>query len=92
VYCSRDLEDRVVSAFDKAGVEAYLRVGSATGNKFLPEGQVPRTMTWEAVMYVIPAAEEGVISAVVEELEAYAGSCEIEPCLRMVVGTVQEVH
>ena len=46
VFCSRDLESRVVSILDEAGLDGYLRVGDVMGNRFLPKGQVPRSETW----------------------------------------------
>ena len=92
VFCSRDLEQRVVSILDKAGLDGYLRVGDVTGNRFLPKGQVPRSETWEAVMIVIPLGETGVIDRVREKLQAIAASCEIEPCIRLLVNTSCEVY
>jgi hypothetical protein len=90
IFCSRDEETRVVAALDAAGVEGYLRVGSATGNKFLEAGRVPRTMSWEAAMFVVPALPEERARAVVQTLGDYARDCEIEPCLRMVLSPVDE--
>ena len=90
VFASPDLEHQVVSALDRAGAEGYFRAAGASANKFNPEGEVPRVMTWAAVMFVVPAAPNEVIKAIVKELEEYAGACEVEPCLRMVVTAVQE--
>ncbi len=91
IYCSRDLEDRVVAALDAAGVEGFLRVGEATGNKFQPPALLPRTMTWEAALFVAPAAAEQKVEQIIAELESYAGACEVRPCLRMVVSAVERV-
>jgi hypothetical protein len=90
LYCSRDLEDRVISALDRAGVHGFLRVGDATGNKFLPQGEVPRTMTWEASLIVVPVVPSEKVDQIVKELREYAGSCEIDPCLRLTVSPVDE--
>ena len=90
IYCSRDLEERVVSALDQAGVEGFVRIPHVTGNKFREPGGVPRTLTWEALAFVVPGAEEATVEAVVRELEGYAGGCEIRPCLRMVVSSVEK--
>ena len=92
IFCSRDEEERVVAILERAGVQSYLRVGNATGNKFLEAGRVPRTMSWEAAMFVVPAAEDPCVRAVAEALSEYTGKCEFEPCLRFVVGTVDEVR
>jgi len=92
VYASEDLEDRVVAAFDHAGVDAYMKIGDATGVRFSAPGQLPRTMTWGATLFVVPAADRASIDRVVGELKQYAGTCEVEPCLRIVVSAVEELH
>lgn len=92
IYCSRDLETRVVTALDHAGVEGYLRLAGATGNRFGAPGQVPRSIAWEATLFLVPGADEGGVRAIVEQLEEYAGSCEIAPCLRIVVASIDEIH
>jgi hypothetical protein len=91
IYCSRDLEDRVVSALDVASVEGFLRLGSGSGHRFLARGEVPRSVTWEASVIVVPAVSEERVGWVVRELREYAGRCEIEPCLRVVVSPVDQV-
>jgi hypothetical protein len=91
IFCNRDEEERVVSALDHAGIPGFLRVGEATGHRFLDPGRVPRDVTWEATMFVVPAANEERLSAAVKELRAYAADCEIEPCLRIVVSPIDDV-
>jgi hypothetical protein len=92
IFCNRDEEERVVTALDHAGIASYLRIGEATGNRFLDPGQIPRAMTWEATMFVVPAVSEDRMSAAVKELRAHARDCEIEPCLRIVVSPVDDVY
>jgi hypothetical protein len=91
IYCSRDLEDRVIAALDRVGVEGFMRVGGATGNKFKPPAELPRAMTWEAILFLVPAAPDNKIEQVIGELERYAGACEVRPCLKIVVSTVEKV-
>jgi len=92
IFCSRDLEQQVVSTLDDAGLHGYLRIGGATGNRFLAKGQVPRSVTWEAVMIVVPGAEDETIDAVRDKLLGIAASCEIEPCIRLLVNTACELY
>jgi hypothetical protein len=92
VFCNRDEEQHVVTALDQAGIPSYLRVGDATGHRFLDPGRVPRDMTWEATMFVVPAASEERIGAAVKGLRSHAGECEVEPCMRIVVSPVDEVY
>ena len=88
IFCSRDLEDRVVTELDRAAVEGFFRLPGGTGNKFRERGGVPRTITWEATMFVVPAAPAERVEAIVRALESHAGSCEIRPCLRMTVAAI----
>ena len=92
IYCSRDLENHVVNALDHAKVEGFLRVGGASGSKFCDPGEVPRTMDWEATMFLIPGAAVPQIEAVISELEDYAKSCETYPCLRMSVTSLEQLY
>lgn len=92
VYVSHDLEARVVHAFDHAGIDGYLRVGGATGVRFTAPGQLPRTVTWDASLFLVPSAADAQVRKVVEELREFAGTCEFEPCLRIVVSRIEEVH
>lgn len=91
IFCSGDLEAKVVSALDRAGVEGYLRLGEATGNKFLPPQEIPRTMVWQATVIVVPAVAPEKAEQIIEELQEYAGSCEVTPCLRIVQSAVERV-
>ena len=92
VFCSRDLESQVVSTLDEAGLHGYLRLGDATGNRFLAKGQVPRSVTWEAVVIVVPGDDDAVIDAVREKLQDIAEKCDVEPCIRLLVNTACEVY
>ena len=91
IFCSQDLDDRVVAALDAADVGSFLHVGDATGRQFAERGALPRTISWEASMFVVPALEESKISLVTRDLSAHAGRCDVEPCLRMVVGSVERI-
>ena len=92
IFCSRDLESQVVSILDEAGLYGYLRIGDATGNRFLPKGEVPRAVTWEAVMIVVPGDEDATIDAVRETLQGIAADCEVAPCIRLLVNTACETY
>lgn len=92
IFCSRDLEDRVITALDTAGIEGFARMSDVTGNKFLSKGQVPRTMAWDSLCIIVPADTDERVDEVVGILKQYAGKCDIEPCLRMVVSSVEKAY
>lgn len=90
IYCSRDLDERIISVLDRAEVHGFVRVADATGNKFLPAGEVPRSMTWEASLIIVPVVSSEKTEEILRALRSYAGSCEIEPCLHATVSPVDE--
>ncbi len=92
IYCSRDLENRVVNALDHAALEGFLRIGGASGSKFCDPGEVPRTMDWEATVFLVPGTEDTKVQAVVNELAEYASSCDTSPCLRIAVTPVEQIY
>ena len=91
ITVSRDLEDRVVDALEAAGVEGFVRVEHATGNKFQDSPELPRTLTWDASLFIVPAADDEAVNRIASDLERYAGSCEIQPCLRLVATPVERI-
>lgn len=92
IFCSSDLADRVVAALDRAGVEGFASLEKATGNKFADAGRFPRTITWEAHVFIVPGATDGQIGQVVGELECLANECEIKPCLRISVVPLEALY
>jgi hypothetical protein len=92
IFCSRDLEQRAVAVLDGEGLQGYLRLGDATGNRFLPKGQLPRAVVWEAVMLVVPGDEDERIDRVRKKLQLLAADCEVEPCIRLLVHSGVEAY
>ena len=91
ILCSADLSATVQEALVKAGAEGFLNLPNASGMKpgaAAPHGRVPR---YPAEMFVVPARDE-VARKVVAALEAYAGECKVEPCLRILVSSLEEVY
>ena len=91
IACSDDIEDRVIALLDEAGVEGYIRLGDATGNKFTERGEAYRVMTWPATILLVPGVPDDGVTRVVSSLQRYAASCTTDPCLRVVVASVDEV-
>ena len=91
VLCSSDLAEQVQDALVSAGVEGFLRVPGAVGVKpgaATAHGRYPR---WEAELFLAPVAD-GVAEAIVASLRAFAGRCEVEPCLRILVSSLEAAY
>ncbi len=91
IYCSEDLEHRVVSSIDRHGAEGYLAIPNAVGHKFLEPGTLPRSVSFEAVMIVVPGASEACVAGILADLQHMAQQCEIQPCLRVSVLDVEQL-
>jgi len=91
IFCSADLSDTVRDALVRAGVAGFLKVPHAVGSKPGATWEHGRYPTWEAEMFVA-AAETANVDRVVAALEQFAGKCEVEPCLRILVSPVEAVY
>jgi hypothetical protein len=91
VLCSSDISDIVQTALVRAGVEGFLNVPRATGVK--PGAAAPhgRTAQWAADLFVAPVPDD-LVPRVVQALETYRGSCEEEPCLRILVAPLEAAY
>ncbi|GAB4226906.1 MAG: hypothetical protein Kow0062_28860 [Acidobacteriota bacterium] len=91
ILCNSDLADRVIAALDHAGAHHFLRVPEGVGTMFEPPGRIPRTITWEATMFVVPGLDEEQIDRLVHELRDVVGECSAENCLRILVSNVDRL-
>jgi hypothetical protein len=91
IYCSEDLEHQVVGALDRHGAEGYLKIPGAVGHKFLERESLPRTVSFGAIVIVVPGASEASVAAILKDLQDFAGKCEIQPCLRASVVNVEQL-
>jgi len=89
IFCSPDLESRVISVLDEEGVEGFLHLPGGSANLFDDPGRVPRSLTWGANLVVVPAADDEVVERVADRLDEYASSCATETCLRYAVTVVE---
>jgi hypothetical protein len=91
LYFSRDLEDSVVAALDLPGIDGFVRLGDATGSRFAPAGELPRTVGWNAAVILVPAAPDDAVETVLGRLRPLGEPCEAEACLRVTVSTVERL-
>jgi len=91
ILCSADLSGTVQDVLVRTGVEGFLRIPGAVGvmpGAAAAHGRWPR---WEAEMFVTPITEDAV-SRAVEALRVHAGHCEVEPCLRILISSLEAVY
>jgi hypothetical protein len=91
ILCSSDLAETVQDALVRAGVEGFLRVPGAVGVKPGAAAEHGRWPRWEAEMFVTPVTED-VLSLIVDGLRSFAGRCDVEPCLRILVSSLEAVY
>lgn len=91
ILCSSDLGERVQDALIRAGAEGFLHVPSAVGFKPGAAAEHGRWPRYPAEMYVAPVAER-VATEVLGTLGEFAGRCDVEPCLKIVVSSVEKVY
>lgn len=91
IFCSSDLSDTVRDVLVHAGVAGFLKVPHAVGSKPGATGQHGRYPTWDAEMFVA-AAESETVAKAVKDLQQYAGKCDVEPCLRILVSALEAVY
>jgi len=88
IYASSDLENRVVSAIQDSGADTYLTIDNATAHRFNRSHDLPRTMTWSAVMFLVPGLSEAQASRLSEALRHECDASETQPCLRLTMNDV----
>ena len=91
VLCSADLSDRVYATLIRAGVEGFIKIPHAVGH--LPgaaavHGRFPH---WEAEVF-LASVEPQTLDGVVGELREFIGSCEVTPCIRILVAPLEAVY
>ena len=91
IFCSSDLSDTVRDALVQAGIEGFLKVPHAVGSKPGATWEHGRYPTWDAEVFMTPAPEDKV-RQVVERLREYCGKCDIEPCLHILVSTLDAAY
>ncbi len=91
VLCSSDLAETVQDALVGAGIEGFLRIPGAVGVRPGAAAEHGRWPRFEAEMFVAPVPDAAA-EAIVAELGSFAGRCEIEPCLRILVSSLEAVR
>ena len=91
VLCSSDLSEAVREALITSGAEGFLQIPGAVGNKPGAAAEHGRYPRWEAEVFLAPAPEE-VVEKAIARLKHLSDDCEVEPCLRILVSTLDAVY
>ncbi len=92
ILSSEEILDQVKRSISHAQLGCYAEIGSAYGHHAKDLRFVEtQEMTWPASMFVILGEDEAV-AGIVAELKQYAGSCDVKPCLQLIVTDVVDYY
>jgi len=91
ILCSSDLSNAVRDALVDAGAEGFLQIPGAVGTKPGAAAEHGRYPRWEAEMFLAPAPDE-VVQKAVARLRHLTADCEVEPCLRILVSSLEALY
>jgi hypothetical protein len=90
IICSSEIARKVERVLSASGIRGFFHT-QGTGTHVEKKGPYNQNLTWPADIFIVPAEEER-LRPVIAKLTEYAGKCEIEPCLRMILVPVEEFH
>ena len=90
IFCSSEISGMVVSILTNAGVKGFMHL-QGTGTNVIQKTAFSHDLTWPADVFIVPA-EETALRGVVDKLKSYAGKCEIDPCLKLILSTIDEMY
>lgn len=90
IICSSEIADRVTSALSKEKIQGFAHL-NGTGTNVVKKGPYTHDLTWPADLYIVPG-EEAPLRRIVDELKRYAGDCEVQPCLKLILSDVEEMY
>ncbi|MBN2430594.1 MAG: hypothetical protein JXQ27_03930 [Acidobacteria bacterium] len=92
ILCSDEIRERIIHTLNRVDTGGYAEVGQVSGNRPKdPRYLDSRGMSWPAAMFVM-VAEEAQVRQIVDELKDYAGHCDVQPCLRIMVLDLAEYY
>lgn len=91
IMCSADISEIVRDSLVASGIEGFLKIPHAVGSKPRATWSHGSYPLWEAEVY-IAAVDDAAAQTVVDRLKDYAGRCEVEPCLRILVSSLEAVY
>ena len=89
IFCSSDIANVVSKELSASGIQGYMRL-AGHGTNVEKKTAFSHDLTWPADVFIIPA-DETKIRRIMSGLKAYAGKCDMEPCLKMILSSVDEL-
>ncbi|MFA6449938.1 MAG: hypothetical protein WCX65_10735 [bacterium] len=90
IFCSSEISDMVIGILSSSGIKGFMHL-QGTGTNVIKKTAFAHDLTWPADVFIVPA-EEQPIRNILEHLKNYAGKCEIEPCLKLILSSVDEMY
>lgn len=93
IMCSESIAGQVTQVLDSIiHMEGYVRVsGSGVKCKVPVSGAYEgKSIPWSAEVFIM-ALPEDTVKIITDELKQYANRCDIAPCLRMIVTSIEEL-
>ena len=89
IFCSSDIADVVTKELSTSGIQGYMHL-SGQGTNIEKKSAFSHDLTWPAEVFIVPA-DETKIRKIMGSLKGYAGKCEMEPCLKLILSSVDEL-
>ena len=90
IFCSSEIAGMVTGVLSSSGIKGFMHL-RGMGTNVIKKTALTHDLTWPADVFIVPA-EEKAVRHIVEKLKSYAGKCEIEPCLKLIVSSVDEMY
>lgn len=91
VYCSEELSEDIQHILHHYDLEGFIHEPGMVATKFKPKGSYGKDMSWQTNIFVV-FPEDQQLEGIVGELKHYINACEIEPCLRIIVTSVDLIY
>jgi len=90
IFCSSELAEMVTGTLSASGIQGYMHL-PGQGTNVVKKTAFTHDLTWPAEVYIVPA-EETALRKIIDHLKNYASKCSIEPCLKLILSPVDEIH
>ena len=90
IICNTEISGMVRKTLSRSGIQGFAHMQGA-GTHVEKKSAWANDLTWPADLFIIPAEEE-LLRGIIKRLKDYSGKCEIQPCLKLILSSVEEFH